>query len=213
MMFLDLRLSLIMCEDIIIECVEDVSVDLLRGCCALFDENFEKTIAGNTIKIYPSRLKKYLVNSQLICVYKNDLLIGYMITEKMTEELVWIKQIVVHKLFRNKRIGTYLVAMLKKYRKIGIITNNPIMVKIIKSLGFSICLTHKIYEETFANQYFKTMMKLYCVEDVEWHKNNYLAYTNLKNTQKITEFIDCAPLSIINPGYEWIIISNSILNR
>ena len=61
-----------------------------------------------------------------------------MIAEKMTSDLIWIKQIVIAKEFRNNGLATQLVRCIINYKYIGIITNNPIMIKILKIQGFSI---------------------------------------------------------------------------
>lgn len=75
---------------------------LLTSCCNLFNLNFQKTIKERKIKIFPSRLKKYLNNSRMLCLYVGELLVGYMIVEELNNDLIWIKQIVIAKEYRKK---------------------------------------------------------------------------------------------------------------
>ena len=134
---------------------EMITTNLLEDCCELFNSNFEKVIDEKPIKIYPSRLQKYLVNSQLFCAYKENSLVGYMIVEKMSPNLIWIKQIVIKKSYRNQKLATQLVDRIINYKYIGIISNNPIMIKILKSLGYMINQNEEQYVETFLNPFFK----------------------------------------------------------
>lgn len=139
-MFLVQMWSLNMNKTRLLSLVPDlVTDDLIKECCDLFNLNFDKAMNGKVIKIFPSRMKKYInSNSLIFCLYTNNFLIGYMITEKMTSDLIWIKQIVIAKEFRNNGLASQLVRCIINYKYIGIITNNPIMIKILKIQGFSI---------------------------------------------------------------------------
>lgn len=185
---------------------EMITTNLLEDCCELFNSNFEKVIDEKPIKIYPSRLQKYLVNSQLFCAYKENSLVGYMIVEKMSPNLIWIKQIVIKKSYRNQKLATQLVDRIINYKYIGIISNNPIMIKILKSLGYMINQNEEQYVETFLNPFFKQMSKLYNIDNFIKKENHYLAFTHLSNIQTINCYIDYSPLKAIKSGYEWTVI-------
>lgn len=205
MMFLGLKWSLYMSKGSRVIISIDVATDkVIESCCELFNSNFQKVIEEREIRIYPSRMKKYLNNSDIICVYDEQLLVGYMIIEKMIDSLVWIKQIVVAKEYREIGVATQLVKQIVEYRYIGIITNNPIMIKIIKSLGYIINYKQGICASLFENASFINMIDLYNVEKIVKEDSFLGVLTHLKNTQEISGDIDCSPLQPIKEGYEWL---------
>lgn len=213
-MFLALMWSLNMSETKLLSLMPDlVTDDLIKECCDLFNLNFDKAMNGKVIKIFPSRLKKYINNKSLIfCLYTSNFLIGYMITEKMTSDLIWIKQIVIAKEFRNNGLATQLVRCIINHKYIGIITNNPVMIKILKSQGFSISQEPKKYQNVYDSYEFKRIVDLYKIDNIVKQETNFLALTYLVNLQKIVGNISLYPLTIIEEGYEWIVLfcDNSI---
>ena len=92
MMFLVQMWSLNMIKTRLLSLMPDlVTDDLIKECCDLFNFNFDKAMNGKVIKIFPSRMKKYInSNSLIFCLYTSNYLIGYMIAEKMTSDLIWI---------------------------------------------------------------------------------------------------------------------------
>ena len=168
--------------------------------------NFQKNVGDKQIKIYPSRLKKYLNNSQIVCVYDSQLLVGYMIIETMENDLIWIKQIVIASEYREFGLATQLVKTIIEYKFIGIITNNPIMIKILKSLGYKINCEKDIYVNLNKNLKIKNMIDLYNIEQIIVRDTSYWALTHLINTQKIMKNIDYSPLHTIKDGYEWFVL-------
>ena len=184
-----------------------VTNDLLKECCDLFNSNFEKTINGNNIKIFPNRMKKYLNNKSVIfCLHVSDLLIGYMIVEKITNDLIWIKQIVIAKGFRNNGLATQLVERICNFKFIGIITNNPIMIKILRAQGFTIGQDFQQYKDIYENFGFKKIIDLYKIDYIIKRETNFVALTNLVNLQEIIGDIYLYPLTRIEEGYEWIVL-------
>lgn len=184
-----------------------VTDDLIKECCDLFNLNFDKAMNGKVIKIFPSRMKKYInSNSLIFCLYTNNFLIGYMITEKMTSDLIWIKQIVIAKEFRNNGLATQLVRCIINYKYIGIITNNPIMIKILKIQGFSISQDKKKYQNIFESYAFRGIVDLYKIDNIVKQETNFVTLTYLVNLQKIVGNIFLYPLANIEDGYEWIVL-------
>lgn len=183
-----------------------VTEKVIEKCCELFNLNFQKSIDERQIKIYPSRIKKYLINSDIICIYDRQLMVGYMIIEKMSENVVWIKQIVIAKQYREMGLATQLVNHILEYKNIGIITNNPIMIKILKSLDYRINCNKEIYINMFENTNFKYMVDLYNVEEILRKDSSFWVLTHLKNTQENIRNIDFSPLQTIEDGYEWLVL-------
>ena len=181
-----------------------VTNDLLKECCDLFNSNFEKTINGIDVKVFPNRMKKYLNNSIIFCLYISDSLIGYMIVEKIKNDLIWIKQIVIAKGLRNNGLATQLVKSISNYKFIGIITNNPIMIKILRAQGFTISQESKQYENVYESFEFKQIIDLYKIDYIVKRETNYVALTHLVNLQEIVGNISLYPLTTIEDGYEWI---------
>lgn len=118
--------------------------------------------------------------------------------------MIWVKQIVVSKEYRNIGIATSLMKKLIDYDYIGVITNNPIIVKILKKLKYKVIQKEEAYSSLSENLSFKRIIDLYSIEKITQRDKSYLALTNLTNTQKIVGNIDCSPLVSINEGYEWI---------
>lgn len=181
-----------------------VTEDLLKKNCEIFNANFQKSMNGKEVRIFPSRVKKYLIDSKMFCVYIGDLLVGYMIVEEINKKMIWVKQIVVSKEYRNIGIATSLMKKLIDYDYIGVITNNPIIVKILKKLKYKVIQKEEAYSSLSENLSFKRIIDLYSIEKITQRDKSYLALTNLTNTQKIVGNIDCSPLVSINEGYEWI---------
>ena len=172
-----------------------VTDDLIKECCDLFNLNFDKAMNGKVIKIFPSRMKKYInSNSLIFCLYTNNFLIGYMITEKMTSDLIWIKQIVIAKEFRNNGLASQLVRCIINYKYIGIITNNPIMIKILKIQGFSISQDKKKYQNIFDSYEFRGIVDLYKIDNIVKQETNFVTLTYLVNLQKVVGNIFLYPL-------------------
>lgn len=208
MMFLVQMWSLNMNKTRLLSLVPDlVTDDLIKECCDLFNLNFDKAMNGKVIKIFPSRMKKYInSNSLIFCLYTNNFLIGYMITEKMTSDLIWIKQIVIAKEFRNNGLATQLVRCIINYKYIGIITNNPIMIKILKIQGFSISQDKKKYQNIFDSYEFRGIVDLYKIDNIVKQETNFVTLTYLVNLQKVVGNIFLYPLANIEDGYEWIVL-------
>lgn len=184
-----------------------VTDSLINECCNLFNLNFEKALNGKVIKIFPSRMKKYINSRSIIfCLYTSNSLIGYMIAEKITNYLIWIKQIIIAKEFRNNGLATQLVRCIVNYKYIGIITNNPIMIKILKSQGFNISQDPKKYQTVYDSFEFKKIVDLYKINNIVKHETDFVALTYLVNLQRIVGNISIYPLTIIEEGYEWIVI-------
>ncbi|MBD5527670.1 MAG: GNAT family N-acetyltransferase [Lachnospiraceae bacterium] len=184
---------------------DSVTNDLLKECCDLFNSNFEKSINGINVKVFPNRMRKYLNNnSAILCLRISCFLIGYMIVEKITNDLIWIKQIVIAKEFRNNGFATQLVERICNFKFIGIITNNPIMIKILKEHGFTISQDSQLYKDIYENFAFKKIVDLYKIDYIIKRETNFVALTNLVNLQEISGNIYLYPLTSIEDGYEWI---------
>lgn len=184
-----------------------VTDDIILRCCDIFNADFQKVFNGKSPCIYPSRMRKYLVNhSYLNCMWYDDILTGYMITEKIDDDIIWIKQIVIKKEFRNRGLATELVRSLGRYKSIGIITNNPIMIKILRSLGYTVIQEKSLYTNLYENSVFKDITDLYEIESIKFQNDSFVALTHLINSQEIVHEVDITPLKPVINGYEWILL-------
>ena len=183
---------------------DDANID---KCCHLFNSDFEKSINGRQIKIYPSRMKRYLGGkSHIICLNIKDILIGYMIIEEFMDSFVWIKQIIIAKAYREQGYASRLIGCLYRNSYVGIITNNPIMIKTIKAQGYSVCLDYKKYLDLLSSSKFNNLLSLYEIKSLDFNEFGCTVNTHLTNHQFINGTIDISPLSDIAAGHEWLVL-------
>jgi len=129
---------------------DSLTKEILEQCSKLYSEHYGFWLNNKCIKLTPTKLKTMYLYDKTCGVVLAEIdgqLIGHSFYAEF-ENCLWITQLVVHKDFRRRGIGTSLVSKILEidWKYVGIASSNPYAIQILKKVTNGIICSLEIVE-------------------------------------------------------------------